>query len=41
MKIVGVTFEKMEINFFLRELPLILRVDRKRKKELKILAGGS
>ena len=33
MKIVGAIFKKMKIlNFFLCELPLILRVDRKRKK---------
>ena len=33
MKIVGAIFDKMKIlNFFLCELPLILRVDRKRKK---------
>ena len=35
-------FEKMKIlHFFLCELPLILGVDRKQKKnELKIFAGG-
>ena len=43
MKIVGGIFEKMKILFIyfflLRELPLILRVDRKRKKnELEIIA---
>ena len=33
MKIVGAIFEKLKIfNFFLCELPLILRLDRKRKK---------
>ena len=41
MKIVGAIFEKMKIkNFFLCELPLILRVDRKRKKELEIFVMG-
>ena len=34
MKIIGAIFEKMKIlNFFLRELPLILGVDRKQKKK--------
>ena len=34
-------FEEIKIvNFFLCELPLILRVDRKRKNELKIFARG-
>ena len=34
MKIVGAIFEKMKIlNFFICELPFILRVDRKRKKK--------
>ena len=34
IKILGAIFEKMKIlYFFLRELPLILRVDRKRKKK--------
>ena len=42
MKIVGAIFEKMKILIFflLCELPLILRVDQKRKKELKLFAGG-
>ena len=41
MKIVGAIFGKMKIlNFFLCELPLILRVDRKRKGELKMFARG-
>ena len=40
MKIVGASFEKMKILIFsLCELPSILRVDRKRKKEVKIFAG--
>ena len=34
MKIVGAIFEKMKI-FFLCELPLILRVDRKREKRAR------
>ena len=39
MKMVGAIFEKMKIlSFFLCELPLILRVDRKRKNELEIFA---
>ena len=33
MKIVGAIIEKMKILNFLCELPLILRVDRKRKKQ--------
>ena len=41
IKIVGASFEKFIIfNFFSCELPLILGVDRKRKNELKIFAGG-
>ena len=41
MKIVGAIFEKVRIlNFFLGELPLILRVDRKRRNELEIFARG-
>ena len=42
MKIVGAIFEKMKIlNFSLCELPLILRIDRKRKKKkLDIFASG-
>ena len=32
MKIVGAIFDQMKILNFLCELPLILRVDRKRKK---------
>ena len=41
MKIVGANFEKMKIlNFFLCELPLILRVARKRKNELEIFVRG-
>ena len=39
MKIVGAIFGKMKIlDFFLCKLPLILRVDRKRKNELEIFA---
>ena len=42
MKIVGAIFEKMKIkNFFLCELPLILRVDRKRKKWAKDICRGT
>ena len=41
MKIVQTIFEKMEIlNFFLCELPLILRVDLKLKNRLEIFARG-
>ena len=41
MKFVVAIFEIMKINFFfLCELPLIFGVDRKRKNELKIFAGG-
>ena len=42
MKIVGDIFEKMEIFnfFFLCQLSLILRVDRKRKNEPEIFARG-
>ena len=41
MKIVKTIFEKKEsLNFFLCELPLILRVDRKREKKLEIFARG-
>ena len=41
MKIVGAIFDEMKILiFFLFELPLILRVDRKRKTELEIFARG-
>ena len=41
-KIIVAIFEEMKIlNFFLRELPLILRVDRKKKKRRQeILARG-
>ena len=40
MKIVGTIFEKMKIlNSFLFELPLILRVDRKQKKNWRDLQG--
>ena len=40
MKIVGAIFDKMKY-FFLCELPLILKVDRKRKKnKLQIVARG-
>ena len=40
MKIVVAIFGKMKMfNLFLK-LPLILRVDRKRKNELKIFGGG-
>ena len=35
IKIVGAIFEKMKI-FFLCELPLVLRVDRKRKKKKQV-----
>ena len=42
MKIVGAIFEKMKIlNFFLCELSLILRVDRKRKKKGKDICRGT
>ena len=42
MKIVGAFFGKMKILiFFLCELPLILRVDRKRQNELEIFARGT
>ena len=41
MKIVGAIFEKMEIlHFFLCELPLILRLDRKRKKQAGDICKG-
>ena len=40
IKIVGAIFEKMKIKIFLSELPLILRVDRKRKNKLDIFAMG-
>ena len=39
MKIVKAIFEKMKF-FFLCELPLIFRVDRKRKNKLQIIAKG-
>ena len=38
IKTVGAIFEKMKIFFFLYELPLIFRVDRKRKSKLEIFA---
>ena len=42
MKIVGAIFEKMKISiFFLCELPLILRVDRKRKKRGRNICKGT
>ena len=42
MKIVGAIFEKMKIlNFFLCEVPLILRVDRKRKKRARDICKGT
>ena len=42
MKIVGTISEKIEIlNFFLCELPLILRVDRKRKKRARGICKGT
>ena len=42
MKIVGAILEKMKIkNFFLCELPLILGVDRKRKKLAKDICRGT
>ena len=39
MKIVGTIFEKM-IFFLLRELPLVLEIDRKRKKWAKNICRG-
>ena len=40
MKCVGAIFEKMNIlNFFLCELPLILRVDRKKQRARDICKG--
>ena len=42
MKIVGAIFEKIKIlHFFLCELPLILRVGRKRKKWAKDICKGT
>ena len=42
MKIVGAIFEKIKIlNFFLCELPLILGIDRKRKKWAKDIRKGT
>ena len=42
MKIFGTIFGKMKIiNFFLCELPLIFRVDRKRKKRARDICKGS
>ena len=42
MKIVGAIFEKMKILIvFLCELPLILRVDRKRKKRATDICKGT
>ena len=42
MKCVGAIFEKIKfLNFFLCELPLILRVDRKRKKSAKYICKGT
>ena len=41
MKIVGAIFEKMKILIFLCELPLILGVDRKRKKLAKDICRGT
>ena len=42
MKIVGAIFEKIKIlNFFLSELPLILKIDRKRKTIKKYLQENS
>ena len=41
MKIDGAIFEKIKIlHFFLCQLPLILRVDRKLKKQLEIFTLG-
>ena len=41
IKIVGAIFEEFEIfNFFLCELPLILRLDKKRNHWLEIFARG-
>ena len=41
IKIAGAIFEKIKIIiFFSCELPLIFRVDRKRKNELEIFARG-
>ena len=42
MKIVQAIFEKMKIKiFFLCELPLILRVDRKRKNRSRDICNGT
>ena len=39
---IGAIFEKMKIlNFFLCELPLILRVDRKRKERARNICKGT
>ena len=41
MKIMGAIFEKMKILIFLlSEIPLILRVDRKRKKQARYICKG-
>ena len=42
MKIVGAIFEKIKIlNFFLMWLPLILRVDHKRKQRARDICNGT
>ena len=41
MKIVGAIFGKMKILIFLCELPLILRVDRKREKRARDICKGT
>ena len=42
MKIVGAIFEQINIlNFFVCELPLILMVDRKRKKQAECICKGT
>ena len=42
IKIVAAIFEKFKIlNFFVRELPLISRVDRKRKKRARDICKGT
>ena len=38
----GAIFEKMKIfNFFLSELPLLLMIDRKRKKQAGVVCKGT
>ena len=42
MKIIGAIFEKMKIlNFFLCELPKMLRVDQKQKKRARNICKGT